>query len=142
MKEYFTTTYEENRKERLIELSNIYDKLLNSYKSFNPDDNRDANQIIKVERKLKSFNKELIDELNKSADMIELQIEIYEKKLGELTALRNKLTNLSDDNNEIITYKYNLAETQKINKKYTTNNLILLALCCLLIIVLIMLNIM
>lgn len=142
MKEYFTTSYEEKRKEKLIQLSETYDKLLSSYKSYNPDDSRDATIISGLETKLENFNKELIDELNKSADMIEEQIEIYENKLDELTALRDKLTGLTEDNGDIVTFTSNLEETQKLNKEYTTRNLILLVLCCILIIVLIMLNIM
>lgn len=141
MKEYFTTSYEQKRKEKLIKLSETYDKLLSSYKSYNPDEVRDINVRNKLETKITDFNKQLINELNKSADLIEQQIKIYENKLTELSSLKEKLVSLEDKGNAIITFKHNLAEADNLNKKATMNNLILLILCCLLLVVLIILNI-
>lgn len=142
MKEYFTTSYEEKRKANLIKLSEQYDKLLSTYKAYNPNDVRDAPRIVSLENDIKNYSKTVINELNKSADMIEQQIKLYEEKLTELDSLRTKLINTETNNNDINTFNINLSDTQQLNNNYTRNNLILFIICCILIIVLIILNMM
>lgn len=141
MKELFTTSYEEKRKNNLIELNDKYNKLLSTYELYNNNDIRDLSQISETENDIINHNKLLISELHKSADMLDTQINIYENKKQELDKIEKQILKL-DEKDSDLNYSTNIKQLKKENNKNSITNLILLILCCGLIVILLLLNIM
>jgi hypothetical protein len=127
MKEYFTTSYEQNRKNKLLELNTIYNKLLSTYK-----DEIDLQKKNSTLDEIYNYNYTIINELDKYLDLIENQISILNKKKEILANLDKEILALKNSN--IINYNTNINDLKIRNKNDKILNIILLIICILLLI--------
>lgn len=131
MKEYFTSTYEQKRKEKLLELNNTYNELLNTYNS-----QSDSNIIKKQEaaNALYSYdNTTIMTELDNYLDLIDSQMTILENKKKELDTIENDIISLKKQTSKL-DYSTNLNELETRNKSSKMINIFLLIICILLVI--------
>jgi hypothetical protein len=127
MKEYFTTSYEQKRKNKLLELNEKYNQLLSLYKS-----ESDSSKKTETARELYKYNSTIMTELDAYLDLIESQINILSDKNSELSDLNAKLIEL-ENINPVIDYTNDITELEKANKTVKLINIVLLIICILLI---------
>jgi hypothetical protein len=131
MKEYFSVSYEQKKKDKLNEINEIYNKLISTYTS-------ETNTLKKAEagNDIKQYNLQIMNELDNYLDLIESQMTILDNKQNELIALENNNinTNLSS-----IDYTNDISTLDKQIKKYKTINTVLITISILLIILFIVL---
>lgn len=132
MKEYFTTTYEQKRKDKLLELNKTYNALLSTYTS--QEDNMKKNDAA---NNLYNYNNTTImTELDNYLDLINSQMEILENKKMKLDEIENSILSLQKEK-ETIDYTTNLNELNIRNKTSKMTNMFLLIICALLIVLII-----
>ena len=128
MKEYFTTSYEQRKKDKLLELNELYSKLLSTYTS-----EVNASKKAVIANELYNYNKNIIADLNAYLDLIETQITILDDKKSELVELETVRVNRTNDP---IDYTKDITELTNKNAKYKNVNFALFAIVVLLIILL------
>jgi hypothetical protein len=85
MKEYFSVSYEQKKRDKLNEINEVYNKLISTYKSEN-----DITKKANTANEIKQYNLYIMEELNNYLNLIESQITILNDKQNELTKLESK----------------------------------------------------
>ena len=129
MKEYFTSSYEQKRKDNLLEINNKYNNLISTYNS--QSDNNELDNQNTTSTKIYGYNNKMMSELNKYLDLIESQITILENKQNKLAIIENKIHNLKKPNT--LNYNTNISEIKLKNKNDNIMNILLIVICCLLL---------
>lgn len=128
MKEYFTTSYEQRKREKLLTLNETYNALLNTYNSQGSGlkKNTAANNVY-------NNTDVIMNELDGFLDLIESQMTILSTKKTELDQLENEIIDLKSQQ-ATIDYTSNIEELEKRNKRDKMYNIMLLIICFLLLI--------
>jgi hypothetical protein len=128
MKEYFTTSYEQRKREKLLTLNETYNALLNTYNSQSSglEKNKAANNVY-------NNTDVIMNELDGFLDLIESQMTILSTKKTELDQLENEIIELKSQQ-DTINYTSNIEELKKRNKRDKMYNIMLLIICFLLLI--------
>ena len=110
MKEYFTSTYEQTRKNKLIEINNTYNELLNTYESATiQNKNESTNELY-------DNSNEIMNELDEYLTLIEKQMNMLEEKKVKLSDIENKIIELKS-NRASVNFNKNLEELKMKNDK-------------------------
>jgi hypothetical protein len=130
MKEYFTASYEQKRKNKLIELNEKYNQLLSTY-------NSESDSIKKTDaaKELYKYNSLIMTELDEYLDLIEAQVSILASKSDELKDINLKLSNLENENDIIIDYSNDITELKKTTRTTNIVNILLLIICVALLVI-------
>lgn len=128
MKEYFTTSYEQKRKDQLLTINESYNKLISTYKETSNVSDREN-----VTKNINLNNKKNMDTLDEYLSLLEKQIDIIDEKKIRLDNVEKQLMDLKNTNH---TDKVdNLNELYKINNSWININIILIIVCIILAII-------
>jgi len=103
-----------------LQINDVYNKLIPTYKAT-------TNQIdkIKLEQDIISTNKNVMNQLLESIDLIEKQIDIIEQKNTDLTKLYTDIADLEEIQSSQI-YDTNIDDINALKKEYEQRNLLLI----------------
>lgn len=120
MKEYFTTTYEQKKKDKLLEINDVYSKLIPTYKAT-------SNQVdkIKIEQSIVSTNENVMNQMDEYLELIEKQFTIIDEKNMSLAKLHSDIAEL-EANKYQRQFKNNISDVKQTNSDYNTRNILLL----------------
>lgn len=89
MKEYFSVSYEQKKKDKLNEINEIYNTLMSTYTS-----ETDVAKKASAASEIRQYNLQIMTELDNYLDLIESQMTILDNKQNELIELEN--ANITD----------------------------------------------
>ena len=133
MKEYFTSSYEQKRREKLIEINNKYNALIPTYTAEKAKSPLNVNKIAELEVKLTKMDEDLITELDNYVNLLDSQVDMLKDKKTKLDEIENKLIELKNSNLQV-SYDTNLEELKERNISEKKKIIVMIIICIILVI--------
>lgn len=122
-------TYSQKRKAKLLEINNIYKRLIPTYESTTNQSDR-----TKISTEIENVNKDTMEQLDEYLSLIEKQIDIISQKENKLADIKQKITDLRESDLNMDNTA-NLDELIYVNKKWKNINIALIIICIILAII-------
>lgn len=122
-------TYSQKRKAKLLEINNIYKRLIPTYESTTNQSDR-----TKISTEIENVNKDIMEQLDEYLSLIEKQIDIISQKENKLADIKQKITDLRESDLNMDNTA-NLDELIYVNKKWKNINIALIIICIILAII-------